>query len=107
RAAGNGYQAALALQSLGWADFWLGEATAGLAAGQEAVELARQVGDPVLLYQCLVTHGLNVMDDFALCESIYEEAVGLARRSGDRMYLAAAYNNFGCALLAHRQWARA
>jgi Tfp pilus assembly protein PilF len=47
------------------------------------------------------------MDDLAAIESIYQEAIGLAHRSGDRMYLAAAYNNFGCGLLAHHDWARA
>jgi predicted ATPase/DNA-binding SARP family transcriptional activator len=103
----DSYQAALALQGLSWAHYWLGDPAASLAAGREGVDLAREMGDPVLLGQCLVTYGLNIMDDLVLSKAVYQEAIDLARRSGDRMYLACAYNNLGCGLMAHHHWADA
>jgi predicted ATPase/class 3 adenylate cyclase len=105
--AGDDYQAALALQGLAWAHFCKGEAAAGLVASRESVARARRVGDPVLLCQCLVTHGNNAIEDLPSCETIYIEAIELARRSGDRGQLAFAYNNLGCSLLAHQDWSAA
>jgi predicted ATPase/DNA-binding SARP family transcriptional activator len=101
RDAGDDYRVAAALPTLAWADYVLDDGAAGLAAGREAVELARQVGDPVLLGSCLVGCGLNTMSDLDLCKSVYEEAITVTRRSGDRVHLAWSYNNLGNGLMAH------
>jgi tetratricopeptide (TPR) repeat protein len=95
------------MQGRAWAHFCKGDTAAGLVAGAESVTQARQAGDPVLLCQCLVTHGNNAVGDLTLCETIYREAIELARRSGDRMQLAFAYNNLGCSHLAVQDWSAA
>jgi hypothetical protein len=63
-----------------------------------AVQLARALGDPVLLGECLLAFG-GVVDDPMECRAIYEEALTVARRSGDRVYTAWSYYNLGWALL--------
>ena len=82
RAANHDYQAALALAGLAWAGLFLGDPASGLVAGREAVNVARRVGDPVLLGQCLVCYGLNTVGDLALCQAVYQEAIAVTRGSG-------------------------
>jgi len=66
-------------------------------AGNAAVELARTVGDPVLLGECLVDFGADISGP--LTHAIYEEALAVTRRSGDRVNTAWSHNNLGnCAL---------
>jgi predicted ATPase/DNA-binding SARP family transcriptional activator/class 3 adenylate cyclase len=101
RAGGDDYQAALALNGLGQVGFVMSDRTSGLAAGRESLEVARRVGDPLLLGQCLVGYGLHFNDDLAGLKSVLEEAIGVTRRSGDRVLLGSAYNNLGNGLMIH------
>jgi predicted ATPase/class 3 adenylate cyclase/DNA-binding SARP family transcriptional activator/Tfp pilus assembly protein PilF len=107
RTAGDDGETAQALWGLAWVSFAKGDLVAGRAAGREAVELARRTGDLVCLGECLVSYGLTSADDLSLCRSIHEEAIQVTSRSGDRVYLAWAHNNFGNGLLANEEWAEA
>jgi predicted ATPase/class 3 adenylate cyclase/DNA-binding SARP family transcriptional activator len=101
RAGGDDYQAALALNGLGQVGHVMADRTSGLAAGREGLELARRVGDPVLLGQCLVGYGLHLNDDLAALKAVLEEAIEVTRRSGDRVLLGSAYSNLGNGLMIH------
>jgi predicted ATPase/DNA-binding SARP family transcriptional activator len=98
RETGDDYNAASAMTGLCSVAYYAGAPAAGLVVGREGVELARKVGDLVLLGECLVHYGISLMDDLSLSESVYEEAISVTRLSGDRVYLALAYNNLGTAL---------
>jgi predicted ATPase/DNA-binding SARP family transcriptional activator len=85
----------------------IGDAESGAAAASEAVEVARRVGDPVLLGECLVALGLNAVDDLTLCRSVLEEAIKVTSLSGDRVWAAYAHTNLANGLIAHQHWAEA
>jgi predicted ATPase/DNA-binding SARP family transcriptional activator len=99
RQAHDDYQAARALAGLGYVGYYTGDLEGGRAAGKAAVELARAIGDPVLLGECLVPFGLIADDPFAR-KAIYREALTVTRRSGDRIQAAWSHNNLGDSLLA-------
>jgi predicted ATPase/class 3 adenylate cyclase len=101
RATGSDYHAASALAIKARMSCRLGNLASGRSLGSEAVELAREAGDPVLLGECLVSYGHATGDDIALCRSVHEEAIQVIRQSGDRTWLASAHNNLGNGLLAH------
>jgi predicted ATPase/DNA-binding SARP family transcriptional activator len=104
REIGNDYHAALALAGLSWATHRHGDTAASRRTGGEGVDLARGVGDPVLLGECLIAYGLSTVEDFPLGQSVYTEAITVTRSSGDRTHLAWAHNNLANALLAQRDW---
>jgi len=91
------FRAARALSGLAFMSHFTGDRDGVSVAGNAAVELARTIGDPVLLGECLVDFGAT--DSGPLTRAIYEEALALTRRSGDRVNTAWSHNNLGnCAL---------
>ena len=96
RAAGDDYHAARALAALAFVGNFAGDTEEGRAAGTAAVELARSVGDPLLLGECLVALGEATRDRPGV---IFEEALAVTRRSGDRLTGAIARCDLGYTLL--------
>jgi tetratricopeptide (TPR) repeat protein len=107
RETGDDFHAALALGGLAMAAYFMGEANTSRAFGREAVDVARRVGDPVLLGRCLVDYLLGASADLEFSRSIGQEAIEVTHHSGDRAYLGWAHNNLGNAMLAHEQWSEA
>jgi len=70
-------------------------------AGKAAMDLARALGDLVLLGECLVSYGTVVGDPQAQ-QAIYQEALAVTRRSGDRINTGWAHNNLANPLLAEK-----
>jgi predicted ATPase/DNA-binding SARP family transcriptional activator len=87
------FRAATALWGLATVGYHTGDQTGGIASGRRALELARAVGDPVLLGECLVVFGQN--GDSRARKAAYEEALAVSRRSGDRTNSAWSHNNLG------------
>lgn len=77
---------------------WYLDVEEGCGAGKAAVELARSVGDPVLLGECLVALG-GVASDPLERRVIFQEALAVTRRTGDRLMTGLAHGDFGNALL--------
>ncbi len=97
RSAHDDFRAARALSGLAFVSHFTCDRDAVTVAGNAAVGLARAIGDPVLLGECLVDFGVDVSGP--LTRAIYEEALTLTRRSGDRVNTAWSHNNLGnCAL---------
>ena len=99
QAASDDHHAARALSALAFVGNFTGDTEEGSAAGQTAVDLARTVGDPVLLGECLIALG-EVTSDPAGRKAILEEALAVARRAGDRLTTALAHCDLGYTLLA-------
>jgi predicted ATPase/DNA-binding SARP family transcriptional activator len=97
RSAHDYLDAARASWGLSFVDYYTGDLEGGSAAGKAAVDLARAMGDPVLLGECLAAYGLvcNPMER----KAIYQEALAVTRRSGDRVYTGWSHNNLGDAFL--------
>jgi tetratricopeptide (TPR) repeat protein len=93
------FHTAGALCGLAHANYYTGDLEGAMTCGKAAVELARAVGDPVLLGECLVAFAA-VVDDPLACRAIYEEALTVTRRSGDRIHTAWSHNNLGNSLLS-------
>lgn len=89
RANHDDFHVAAALSGLAFVSYMTGDAEEGSAAGKAAVELARAIGDPVLLGECLVWVSPS------LGRAVYEEALAVTRRSGDRAYTAWSHSNLG------------
>jgi predicted ATPase len=98
QAAGDDFQAARALSWLAWVGYCAGDLDQGSAAAKAAAELARSVGDPVLLGECLTNLG-HVTSDLRAQKAVYREALAVTRRSGDRGTWADVNNNLGVTLL--------
>jgi non-specific serine/threonine protein kinase len=98
RAASDDFHVARALAALTFVAYFAGDIEEGCAAGQAAVELARSVGDPVLLGECLLAFG-EVSSDRPGASLILEEALAVTRRSGDRLTGALAHCDLGFTLL--------
>jgi tetratricopeptide (TPR) repeat protein len=62
------------------------------------VDLARTIGDPVLLGECLVAYGL--VGDSLERKAIFHDVLAVTRRSGDRIETGWSHNNLGDSLLA-------
>jgi predicted ATPase/DNA-binding SARP family transcriptional activator/Tfp pilus assembly protein PilF len=103
RDSGDDHHGALALAGMAIAYHYLGDRAACRINGHEAVEVARGIGDPVLLGECLIAYGLSLTEDLDLCTSVHDEAISVTRASGDRVNLGYALNNLGNCLLAHGQ----
>ena len=97
RSARDYFDAARALWGLSFAGYYTGDMEKGSAAAKAAVDLARAMGDPVLLGECLVAYGL--VSDPMERKAIYQEALAVTRRSGDRVYTGWAHNNLGDSFL--------
>jgi predicted ATPase/DNA-binding SARP family transcriptional activator/Tfp pilus assembly protein PilF len=98
RRAHDDFDAARALWGLALVGYYTGDQEGANAAGEAAVDLARIVGDPVLLGECLVAYGL--VSDPLERKNIYYEALAVTRRSGDRINTGWSHNNLGDSLLA-------
>jgi predicted ATPase/transcriptional regulator with XRE-family HTH domain len=98
RAAGDDYHAARALRGLTYVSAFAGDRGTVSAAGQTAIQLARTIGDAVLLGECLTTFAMfgGPLAD----QAVYEEALAVTRRSGDRTNAAWSHNNLGLRALA-------
>ena len=99
RAAHDDFHIAGALSGLAHACYYTGDAEEGAAAARDAVELARALGDPVLLGECLIAFGLFAGDPAAR-RAIYEEALAVTRRAGDRINMAWSHSDLGMLALA-------
>jgi len=103
QAEGDDYQAAMALQGLAYVGMLTGDMDESRAAGEAAIELARSVGDPGLLGECLVALGEGlvvlggVTSDPLEGMVILQEALDVTRRTGDRLYTALAHGDIGSA----------
>lgn len=85
----------------------IAEATALLAAvssfrgepdpelGRQAMELSRELEDPILLGEALLCYGLCVQHEPRLQQQIYEEAISVTRRSGDDLFRYISTANLG------------
>jgi tetratricopeptide (TPR) repeat protein len=98
RRADDDFHVARALWGLSFVGYYTGDLEGGSAAGKAAVDLARAVGDPVLLGECLV--GFGLVGDPLKRRAIYQEALAVTRRSGDRINTGWSHNNLGDSLLA-------
>jgi predicted ATPase len=98
RSARDYLDAARASWGLSFVGYYTGDVEGGSTAGKAAVDLARAMGDPVLLGECLAAYGLvcNPMER----KAIYQEALAVTRRSGDRVYTGWSHNNLGDAFLS-------
>jgi predicted ATPase/DNA-binding SARP family transcriptional activator len=94
RAASDDFHSARALAALAFVGFYTGHTEEGRVAGTAAVELARSVGDPVLLGECLLALG-EATNDRHESTVILEEALAVTRRSGDRLTGALAHCDLG------------
>ena len=68
-------------------DYQAGDSGPGLPSGQEAVTLARRLGDDVLLGESLTTYLLwEDAAGFPDAKSLFAEAIACTTRSGDHLY---------------------
>jgi tetratricopeptide (TPR) repeat protein len=97
RSARDYFDAARALWGLSFVGYYTGDVEGGSASGKAAVDLARAMGDPVLLGECLAAYGLvcNPMER----KAIYQEALAVTRLSGDRVNTGWSHNNLGDSFL--------
>jgi len=76
--------------------YFAGQPEQGAAFGAEAVELARQLGDDVLLGASLMGYLLCLdMIDPDAAERLYAEGIACTQRSGDRLMAHLLHNNAG------------
>ncbi len=74
--------------------------TEGIGPGGEAVAIARELQDPVLLADTLAFYGAPLKEiDAAAAEAAYREALQLVERSGDMSTAILAHGDFGDLLL--------
>ena len=88
---------AIALSRLGVAERWLGEYAAGTDHSEEAVRIAREMGDPLRLAETLIRAYGTTGGKFAhhAPRAELEEALGLSRQSGDLWGISHALNGLG------------
>jgi tetratricopeptide (TPR) repeat protein len=88
---------AIALSRLGVAERWLGEYAAGTDHSEEAVRIAREMGDPLRLAETLIRAYGTTGGKFAhhAPRAELEEALGLSRQSGDLWGKSHALNGLG------------
>ena len=78
-----------ALSESAMIDVWMGEVAIekSLAGAQKALVLARNSGDPALLVRALVACGSLLGYNVAAARPYLDEAIGIARATGDRWRL--------------------
>ncbi len=80
----------------------------GLALGAEAVAIARELEDQIVLGQALLAYAAVVyVDDTERAESIYREALSVVEQSGDLFTASFLQNNYACLLLLEGRVAEA
>lgn len=108
RGAGDRALEAEALSLVCFNSYFRGVPEEGVAPGAEAVAIARQLGDLVVLGQALLfSVALVHVDDTAAAEAIYREALSVVERSGDLFTTSFLRNNYGCLLLLEGRVAEA
>jgi tetratricopeptide (TPR) repeat protein len=102
------YHVAHALARLAQVHYREDDRSAAATAGRQSVEIARRVGEPVLLAECLIYFGVALITGHLdVYRQIHEEAIAVTRRSGDLTHLGWAHNNYGNGLLAHGELSEA
>ena len=80
----------------------------GLALGAEAVAIARELGNLVVLGQALLAYAAVVyVDDTEGAEAIFREALSVVEQSGDLFTTSFLRNNYACLLLLEDRVAEA
>ena len=80
----------------------------GLGPGADAVAMARQLGDLVVLGQALLAYAAVVyVDDTEAAGAIYREALAVVEQSGDLFTTSFLRNNYACLLLLEGRVAEA
>ena len=88
--------------------YFRGALEEGLELGAEAVAIARQLGDLVVLGQALLAYAAVVYaDDAKAAEPIYREALSVVEQSGDLFTTSFLRNNYACLLLLEDRVAEA
>ena len=64
-------------------EIWVGAATPSMDPAQEALTIAREVGDAALLARALNACGFIAGQSAEVAQPYFSEAIGLARESGD------------------------
>ena len=103
RGIGDDRSLAAALWGLSIVHYCTGDARNHAACAREATEIARSLGDLVLLGECLLCYGQYLSNGSrpSLTRAVYGELLEVTSRSGDRIYEALAHNNYGAwALIA-------
>ena len=97
RGIGDHRSIATALWGLSYVHRYACDARNHAACATEAIEIARSLGDLVLLGECLLSYGeyLNNNSRPSLTRAVYAELLEVTSRSGDRIYEALAHNNRG------------
>ena len=108
RDAGNRELEAEALSLVCYNAYFRGALEEGLALGAEAVAIARQLEDLVVLGQALLAYAAVVyVDDTEAAEAIYREALSVVEQSGDLFTTSFLRNNYACLLLLEDRVAEA
>ena len=108
RKAGDRALEAEALALLCYNAYFRGVAVDGIELGAEAVTIARELDDPVLLGQTLLQYAAAVQaQDMDAGELAYQEAISITNRSGDSVIAAALHNDYGCLLMDQKRWTEA
>ena len=97
RGSGDDRSIATSLWGLSYVHRDTGDARNTAACASEATEIARSLGDLVLLGECLLCYGqyLNNSSRPSLTRAVYAELLKVTSSSGDRIYEALAHNNYG------------
>ena len=97
RGSGDDRSIATSLWGLSYVHRDTGDARNTAACASEATEIARSLGDLVLLGECLLCYGqyLNNSSRPSLTRAVYAELLEVTSSSGDRIYEALAHNNYG------------
>jgi tetratricopeptide (TPR) repeat protein len=108
REAGNRQLEAEALSVVCYNAYFREALEEGLALGAEAVAIARQLEDLVVLGQALLAYAAVVyVDDTEGAEAIYREALSVVEQSGDLFTASFLRNNYACLLLLEDRVAEA
>ena len=97
RGIGDDRSIATSLWGLSFVHRDTGDAKNHAACASEATQIARSLGDLVLLGECLLCYGqyLNNSSRPSLTRAVYAELLEVTSSSGDRIYEALAHNNYG------------
>lgn len=97
RVAGDRYNETLCLSGLGTAERWLGQTTSGSGHVLAAVDLSRDLRDPLLIALSLIWAYATTGGRFSGAPPVAEldEALELSRRLGDLWCIAHAYDGLG------------
>jgi predicted ATPase/DNA-binding SARP family transcriptional activator len=93
RSAGDDVSASEASSLLAVISYFLGAPDPGL--GAQALSLARGIGDPVLVGQALFGAAMSHMNEPSEATGLYQQAVSVTARSGDRFFHYFALANLG------------